>query len=62
MGSFFSLKFKTLSLRATKHTTQGVLLLVNLQTKTYNLTVTFIHECFSHFLNCTNGIKSRNVP
>ena len=25
------------------------------------LKVALLHECFSRFLNCTNGIKSRNV-
>ena len=24
--------------------------------------VTLLHGCFSRFLNCTNGIKSRNAP
>ena len=23
--------------------------------------VTLLHECFSHFLNCTNGTKLRNA-
>ena len=23
--------------------------------------VTLLHECFSRFLNCTNGTKSRNA-
>ena len=25
------------------------------------LKVTLLHECFSRFLNCTNGTKSRNA-
>ena len=25
------------------------------------LKLTFLHGCFSRFLNCTNGTKSRNV-
>ena len=25
------------------------------------LKITLIHRCFSHFLNCTNGTKSRNA-
>ena len=25
------------------------------------LKVTLLHGCFSHFLNCTNGTKSRNA-
>ena len=32
----------------------GVLLLA--------LKVTLLHGCFSRFLNCTNGTKSRNAP
>ena len=24
--------------------------------------LTLLHGCFSHFLNCTNGTKSRNAP
>ena len=26
------------------------------------LKLTLLHECFSRFLNCTNGTKSRNAP
>ena len=26
------------------------------------LKVTLLHWCFSRFLNCTNGTKSRNAP
>ena len=26
------------------------------------LKVTLLHGCFSRFLNCTNGTKSRNAP
>ena len=26
------------------------------------LKLTLLHECFSRFLNCTNGNKSRNAP
>ena len=26
------------------------------------LKLTFLHGCFSRFLNCTNGTKSRNTP
>ena len=26
------------------------------------LKLTLLHGCFSHFLNCTNGTKSRNAP
>ena len=34
-----------------------MLLLVKLKA----LKVTFLHGCFSHFLNCTNGTKSHNA-
>ena len=39
---------------------EGVLLLVKLQFATL-LKVTLFHGCFSRFLNCTNGIKSRKA-
>ena len=28
----------------------------------FSLKVTFLHGCFSRFLDCTNGTKSRNAP
>ena len=37
------------------------LLLVKLQAKNL-INVTLLHGCFSRFLNCTNGTKSRNAP
>ena len=40
-----------------KNTHGGVLNLVKLQT----LKLTLLHGCFSRFLNCTNGTKSRNA-
>ena len=42
------------NLKNVKNTHGRVLLLV--------LKVTFLYGCFSRFLNCTNGIKSRNAP
>ena len=42
------------NLKNVKNTHGGVLLLVKLK-------VTLICGCFSRFLNCTNGTKSRNV-
>ena len=36
-----------------------MLLLVRLQAL---LKATLLHGCFSHFLNCTNGTKSRKAP
>ena len=51
------------NLKNVKNTQGGVLLLVKLQVTACNLIkVTFLHGCFSHFLNCTNGTKSRNAP
>ena len=41
------------SLKNVENTHGGVLILV--------LKVTLLHGCFSHFLNCTNGTKSRNA-
>ena len=38
----------------------GVLLLVKLQAATL-LKTTHLHGCFSRFLNCTNGTKSRKA-
>ena len=29
--------------------------------RSISLKVTLLHECFSRFLNCTNGTKSRNT-
>ena len=40
-----------------KNTHGGVLLFVKLQA----LKVTFLHGCFSRFLNCANGTKSRKA-
>ena len=41
-----------------KNTPEGMLLLVKLKAKPAILVkVTFLHECFSCFLNCTNGTK-----
>ena len=37
-----------------KNTHEGVLFLIKLK-------VTTLHECFSHFLNCTNCTKSRKA-
>ena len=42
-----------------KNTRRGVLLLVKLQATLLKLTL--LHGCFSRFLHCTNGTKSRNA-
>ena len=41
------------NLKNVKNTHRGVLILLKL---------TLLHGCFSSFLNCTNGTKSRNSP
>ena len=43
--------YHSYNLKNVKNTHGGVLLLV-----------TLLHGCFSRFLNCTHGIKSRNAP
>ena len=49
-------------LKNVKNTHGGVLILVfRLQPATL-LKLTLLHGCFSHFLSCTNGTKSRNAP
>ena len=49
--------------RNVKNSHGGVLLLVKLLAKkpATLLKVTFLHGCFSYFLNCTNGTKSRKT-
>ena len=45
-----------------KNTPEGMLLLEKLKAKpTISVKVTFLHECFSRFLNCTNGTKLRQA-
>ena len=48
------------NLEKAKSTHGGVLLLVKLQSATL-IKVTLLHGCFSRFLNCANGTKSRNA-
>ena len=50
--------YRLYNLKNLKNTHRGVLLLVKLQAL---LKVTFLRGCFSLFLNCTNGIKSRKT-
>ena len=45
------------NLKNVKNTNRGVLLLVKLQA----IKVTLLNGCFSCFLNCANGIKSRKA-
>ena len=50
------------NLKNAKNTHGWMLILVKVQALAYNLLkVTLLHGRFSHFLNCTNGTKSRNV-
>ena len=48
------------NLKNVKNTHSAVLLLVNLQPETL-LKLTLFHGCFSRFLICTNGTKSRKA-
>ena len=51
------------NLKNEKNTHGGVLLLVKLQASVCNFTKrTVLHGCFSRFLNCVHGTKSRNAP
>ena len=51
------------NLKNVKNTHGRVLLLVKLQALACNLLkVTFLHGCFSRFLNCGRGTKLRNAP
>ena len=51
------------NLKNEKNTHGDVLLLVKLQTEACNFTKrTVLHGCFSRFLNCVHGTKSRNAP
>ena len=49
------------NLKNLKNTHGGVLILVKLQAKVTLLKLTLLHGCFSCFLNCANGTKSRNA-
>ena len=51
--------YHSYNLKNVKNTHGGVLLLVKLQAL---LKVTLLHGCFSCFLNCAHGTKSRNAP
>ena len=51
--------YRSYNLKNVKNTHGRMLILVKLQAKALNLTL--LHGCFSRFLNCANGIKSRNV-
>ena len=58
-----AIQYHVHNLKNVKNTHRGVLLLVKLnrlQPATL-LKVTLLHGCFLHFLNCTNGTKSRNA-
>ena len=51
------------NLKNVQKTHGGVLLLVKFQAKSMQLyKLTLHHGCFSRFLKCTNGTKSRNAP
>ena len=52
-----SIWYHLYNLNNVKNTHGGVLISVKLQA----LKLTLFHGCFSRFVNCTNGIKSRNA-
>ena len=62
---FCAIWYHLFNLKNVKNTHGRVLLLVKVQAKSLQryslLKVTLLHECFSPFLNCTNGTKSRNA-
>ena len=59
---FCAIWYYLYNLKNVKNTHGGVLLLVKLQAKPATLLkVTLLHGCFSRFLNCTNGTKSRSA-
>ena len=64
----YAIWYHLYNLKNVKNTHGGVLLFVKLQAlagfklQLYLLKVTLLHGCFSRFLNCTNGTKSRNAP
>ena len=62
---FCAIWYHLYNLKNVKNTHGRVLLLVKLQAKSpqrYSLLkVTLLHGCFSPFLNCANGTKSRNA-
>ena len=59
---FCAIWYHLYNLKNVKNTHGRVLLLVKLQAKPATLLkVTLVHGCFSRFLNCRNGAKSRNA-
>ena len=58
---FCTIWYHLYNFKNVKNTHGGVLLLVKLQTTPTLLKVTLLHGCFSRFLNCTNGTKSRKT-
>ena len=60
----FAIWYHFYNLKNVKNTHAGVLISVKvagLKPATL-LKLTLLHGCFSRFLNCTNGTKSRNAP
>ena len=62
---FCAIWYHLFNLKNVKNTHGRVLLLVKVEAKSLQryslLKVTLLHGCFSPFLNCTNGTKSRNA-
>ena len=57
---FCALSYRLYNLKNVKNTYEGVLIFASFLPVTL-LKVTLHYECFSCFLNCTNGTKSRNT-
>ena len=58
----FAIWYHLYNLKKVKNTHGGVLLLKSCRLKSATLLkVTLLHECFSRFLNCANGTKSRKA-
>ena len=56
-GMLYAIQYHLYNLKRVNNTRGGGLLLVKLQARK----VKFLQECFSRFLNCTNGTKSCKV-
>ena len=58
---FCAIWYHFCNLKTVKNTHGGVTLLIKLQAIACTLKVSLLHWCFSHFLYCTDGTKSRKA-
>ena len=58
---FCVIRYHLYNLKNVKNTYGGVLLLVHSSKCYFTKSNTLIHRCFSRFLNCSNGAKSRKT-